>query len=765
MKKSLLITGLLVMGAVTFVACSSETTPLAQTAKVTQQATGLTAVFTTSSAWDSGFNGVITLTNNTAAAVTNWTLNFKFNGTANISGAPWGAGGSATKNADGSYTILPNTWGGGNIPAGGSVTVSYGGTGVFSGVNTCTINGASCAGGSSDTTAPTSSITASPTNLTAAGNVNLSATATDNVGVTKVEFYRGTTLIATDTTAPYSYADAFGSSSQNGTYSYTAKAFDAAGNTKTSTAASVTVNIAGSGDTIAPTVSLAASPTNLTAAGNVNLTATASDNVGVSKVEFYRGTTLLGTDTTAPYTYAHAYSNSSQNGSYSYTAKAFDAAGNNKTSTAVNVTVNIPVQPGGNYRRVAYFSQWGIYGRGYKVQNIETSGTASTLTHINYAFGNVYAQPDGTYKCGIITRAESGNQDGGDAFADYQKGFAAAESVDGVADVWDQKLKGNFNQLKKLKAKYPNLKVLISLGGWTWSKWFSNASSTDALRKTLVSSCIDIYIKGNLPVDSGSATGGAGVGAGVFDGIDIDWEYPGGGGLPTNTASAADKQNFTLLLKEFRTQLNALSATTGKPYQLTIAAPGGADKVANQEPALYKDYLDFINIMTYDFRGAWDATGPTNFHSNLYTDPNGPGTAPSKNYSVDNIVTTFLNAGVPANKLVVGIPFYGRGWTGVPNVNNGLYQSASGAAPGTYEAGIEDYKVLKNFAGTKFRNAVTKQMWVYNGSTFWSYDDEQVIADKAAYIKAKGLGGSMVWSLDGDDSTATLAKAIYNNLK
>ncbi|WP_084571251.1 glycosyl hydrolase family 18 protein [Deinococcus misasensis] len=767
MKKSFLITSLLLMGAVTFVGCSSDTTPV-QSAKFTQQATGLTATFSTSSAWDGGFNGLITLTNNTTSAVSTWTLNFKFNGNAGLSGTPWGAGGNAVKNADGSYTITPNSWGGNNIPAGGSVTVSYSGTGAFSGVTACTINNQSCSGGTvTDTTAPTASLTASPSTLTAAGSVTLSATATDNVGVTKVEFYRGTTLLGTDTTAPYSLSDSFTSSTQNGSYSYTAKAFDAAGNTKTSAAASVTVNISGTGgDTTKPTVSASATPSNLTAAGSVKVTANATDNVGVTKVEFYKGTALVGTDTTAPYEYSESFTSSAQNGSYSYTAKAFDAAGNNATSAATTVTVNLPTTPPPTgLKRVAYFAQWGIYGRGYLPKNIDTSGTAATLTHINYAFGNVYAQPDGTYKCGIVTRAESGNQDGGDGWADYQKGFSAAESVDGVADVWDQKLKGNFNQLKKLKTKYPNMKVLISLGGWTWSKWFSNASSTDALRKTLVSSCIDLYIKGNLPLDPGSATGGAGVGAGVFDGIDIDWEYPGGGGLPTNTVSAADKQNFTLLLKEFRTQLDALTASTGKKYELTIAAPGGVDKLANQEPNLYKDYLDFINIMTYDFRGAWDATGPTNFHSNLYPNPNDPGTGVVKNYSVDTIVNAFLTAGVPANKLVIGIPFYGRGWTGVTNTNNGLYQRATGAARGTYEAGIEDYKVLKNFAGTKYRDPVTKQMWVFDGTTFWSYDDEQVILEKTNYIKAKGLGGSMVWSLDGDDANATLAKAIYNGLK
>ena len=408
---------------------------------------------------------------------------------------------------------------------------------------------------------------------------------------------------------------------------------------------------------------------------------------------------------------------------------------------------------------MAYFSQWGIYGRGYNVKNIDTSGTAATLTHINYAFGNIY-NDNGTYKCGIVTRAETGNGDGGDAFADYGKSFGTDISVDGVADAWNQPLKGNFNQLKKLKAKYPGLKVLISLGGWTWSKNFSTAAMTDASRKALVASCIDVYIKGNLPVSSDSA-GGPGAAAGLFDGIDIDWEYPGGGGLPTNSSSPQDKQNFTLLLQEFRRQLNAVRAG----YLLTIAAPGGPDKITNQEPAAYKDAVDWVNIMTYDFRGAWDATGPTNFHSNLYPSPQDPGVGVVKSYSVDTSVNAFLNAGMPASKLVIGLPFYGRGWKGVPSTNNGLYQSATGAATGTYEAGYEDFKVLKSAPGTIYRDTVTKQMWKYDGTNFWSYDDPEVMAIKTAYIKAKGLGGAMIWSLDGDDAQGTLAKAIATGLK
>ncbi|HWK50917.1 MAG TPA: glycosyl hydrolase family 18 protein, partial [Steroidobacter sp.] len=160
-----------------------------------------------------------------------------------------------------------------------------------------------------------------------------------------------------------------------------------------------------------------------------------------------------------------------------------------------DVTVVVSTGNTGGGKQVgSYFTQWGIYGRNYHVKNIETSGAAAKLTFINYAFGNVY--DDG--RCNIITRAESGNGDGGDGYADYQKSYDAATSVDGVGDTWDQPLKGNFNQLKKLKARNPQIKLFISLGGWTWSKNFSRFSMTAAQRQTMASSCIDLYLKGNL---------------------------------------------------------------------------------------------------------------------------------------------------------------------------------------------------------------------------------------------------------------------------
>ncbi len=148
-------------------------------------------------------------------------------------------------------------------------------------------------------------------------------------------------------------------------------------------------------------------------------------------------------------------------------------------------------------RVVGYFTQWGIYGRNFRLQNVDASGQAAGLTHLNYAFGNV--SKDGT--CFIVN--EPGQ---GDAWADFQTPFSAEQSVDGVADAGPetQPLAGNFNQIRELKAKHPKLKALISLGGWTWSNYFSDAALTPASRKKFVSSCIDLYIKGNLPLLDGA---------------------------------------------------------------------------------------------------------------------------------------------------------------------------------------------------------------------------------------------------------------------
>lgn len=310
-----------------------------------------------------------------------------------------------------------------------------------------------------------------------------------------------------------------------------------------------------------------------------------------------------------------------------------------------------------------YFAQWSIYSRGYRVRDLQASGSASKINFINYAFGNIYKNGD-NYECGIKNAMESGQGNGGDQWADYGKGFVAAESVDGTPDKWDDPLAGNFNQLRKLKLMNPNLKVLASIGGWTWSRWFSAAAATDASRKHLVKSCLDLYIRGDVPVAEGR--GGKAAAYGVFDGIDIDWEFPGVKGLDYNTVSTEDRERYTALLAEFRAQLDALGQELGGRYLgLTSAISPGDDKIAATSPAQYSQYLDWLCLMTYDYHGGWDAAGPTDFNANLHPDPASPYVtnktsglpAKTAKYNTDDSVTALVAGGVPASKILLGVPF------------------------------------------------------------------------------------------------------------
>jgi chitinase len=407
-----------------------------------------------------------------------------------------------------------------------------------------------------------------------------------------------------------------------------------------------------------------------------------------------------------------------------------------------------------SYRKVGYFTQWGIYGRSFFVRNLVTSGSAARLTHLNYAFGNV--SQDG--RCFEANLAGEG-----DAWADYQRPVGAQESVDGVADSAEQPLKGNFNQLRELKARYPHLKVQLSLGGWTWSTFFSNAALTSASRRAFVASCIDLFIKGNLP-QLGSVEGGPGAAAGVFDGIDLDWEWPGSEGEPGNVVRPQDRQNFTSLLAEFRRQLDAYGRERGRHYLLTAFLPADPSQMdAGYRGRRIFRYLDFATVQGYDFHGTWELT--TNHQSAIFT-PKGQPLLPD--FTVERAIDAWIARGAPSSKLVLGLPFYGRGWTGVAGGGDGLFQQATGPAPATFEAGYEDYEQLAALAGSGFslyRDDRAGFAWLFDGSTFWTFDDPVVMRLKTAYIKRRGLGGAMVWSLDGDDPDGTLIAAIAGGLR
>lgn len=361
---------------------------------------------------------------------------------------------------------------------------------------------------------------------------------------------------------------------------------------------------------------------------------------------------------------------------------------------------------------VGYFTEWGTYARNYLVKNIDTSGSAAKLTHINYAFGNVTGG-----KCAM-----------GDSYAATERTYTAAESVDGTADTWDQPLRGTFNQLRELKKKHPNLKVLWSFGGWTWSGGFAEAAGNPA---TFAQSCYDLVENSKW--------------ADVFDGIDIDWEYPNACGLTCDTSG---REAYGKLMSAVRAKFDGSSL-------VTAAIPADATSGGKIDAADYAgaaQYVDWYNPMTYDFFGAFDATGPTAPHSPLTSYPG----IPKAEFHTSATIDKLKGLGIPASKLLLGIGFYGRGWTGVTQEAPG--GTATGPAAGTYEQGIDDYKVLKTkcpATGTVGGTAYAKC-----GSDWWSYDTPSTIAGKTAYKNQQGLGGTFFWELSGDTSDGELIRAI-----
>jgi chitinase len=403
-----------------------------------------------------------------------------------------------------------------------------------------------------------------------------------------------------------------------------------------------------------------------------------------------------------------------------------------------------------------YFEEWGINYAGYNIADLQKNGVADELTHLIYAFGNV--TPTSPPACAIA-----------DPVAAYQN--SSLPSVNGKP--YTAPLYGNFGAIQQLKGLHPTLKVLISLGGQAGNvAGFVTAAATPAGRAALASSCIDMFVKGNLA---------AGVTApGLFDGFNIDWEFPG----------AADKLNFTALLKEFRAQLNALSRATGKKYVLTFDSPANPKKYVNIDLKAAAAQVDFLTIDGYDYAASEEKR--TNESSSLYDTAADPVYADDR--YIDATVRAYRHAGVPAAKYTMGLPLYAVGWTGVPDADHGLYQNATASAPvpltdgsglclntdkataspgcdTVLTAGFATYSTIENLTNkhgfTTWYDSARVGATLYNPATgtFYTYDNPAAVAAKMAYIKKHKLGGAYVWALNDDDANASLTKAIAAGLK
>ena len=403
-----------------------------------------------------------------------------------------------------------------------------------------------------------------------------------------------------------------------------------------------------------------------------------------------------------------------------------------------------------------YFEEWSIYYAGYNIANLQQNGVADKLTHLMYAFANVTTTPSPA--CAIA-----------DSWADYQTPYLP--SVSGTP--YPGPLYGNFAAIQQLKQLHPRLKVLMSIGGASAANTaaFSAAAGTAAGRKALASSCISMFVQGNIA---------SGITApGLFDGFNIDWEFP----------VATDTQNFTALLKEFRRQLDALGKTTGKQYVMSFDGPAGAQNYVNIDLKHSAEQVDFITVDGYNYAGSWDTQ--TNHASPLFDDKQDP--LNGQGLDIDATVNAYLTAGVPAKKYTMGLPLYGAGWTGVPNVNHGLYQNSTGPssvplANGQGECGdlsgattgcdllltpgIATYATLANLTANGYSRTFDPQriaVSLYDpaSETFYTYDDPATALLKMVYIDLKvpgGLGGAYVWALKDDDANGTMVKTMAKAL-
>jgi chitinase len=316
------------------------------------------------------------------------------------------------------------------------------------------------------------------------------------------------------------------------------------------------------------------------------------------------------------------------------------------------------------------------------------------------------------------------------AFANLQNG----QIVEGFAHDAE-----NFAALNTLKRRNPSLTVLVSIGGWTWSGNFSKMALTKQSRKVFIESAVKFIEKYRL------------------DGLDVDWEYPGMPG-DNHEFLPQDKQNYTLLLQELRARFDHEQKRLHRHLVTSIATGASTEFLEHTEMAEVQKYVDTVNLMSYDYYvPSWDKT--TGHHAPLYTNPADP-----KKISADRTIHEYESAGVPAKKLVLGVPFYGKSWTQVPDQDHGLFQPGK-EAPNTYLP-YNSLTSLQSGGYIRYWDAQASAPYLYNRDTqtFVSYEDTESLSRKCEYVIDHNLAGVMFWEYSGD-SANTLLDSINTGLQ
>ena len=367
---------------------------------------------------------------------------------------------------------------------------------------------------------------------------------------------------------------------------------------------------------------------------------------------------------------------------------------------------------------VGYFPQWGIYERRYVPVDLIRSGAVKTLTQLDYAQGNIHDSA-----CVVA-----------DPQADLIAAFKAEDSVDGVADAPDAPLRGNFHQLQLLRRRYPKLRILISLEGKR--DLFEEAARPEN-RVAFVHSCIARFLQGHLAPGIESPN--------LFDGFDVDWEYP----------DEKHAEDFYALMAEFRRQMDALEPAHGRAarrrYTLSIASGASRKSIHAIDWKQVAESVDQIGVMTYDFQGPW--SHDTGFVAPLRsTDPQAE--------TVTSVIDAYLAAGVPPQQLLLGLPFYAYQWHNVkPGANNGL-QSKGDPVRGNLNQSTATALLAATPGAKLYRDPVSQAPWIFDGDNFLTFEDPASIRAKAAFARERHLGGMMIWELSGDSDDAQLLRAL-----